>query len=457
MKKLTRILSLLMVCTMLLTFTACNSKPDTSLEESLKGGLSLLDTEKDSNREFTLQIQQGDGYEYCIDGTITKDVMLASVTVLHNGLKSNYKNIIATKGNDLYVNLNSTMTAVEDETDFVFTDSLPFHGKHLLIPNGKTVLTEWFNEMYKTNVHVWSDTRKTQESGKGDYDYNFEYDHDTSAKLPTEMLSKLSASSKSSATLLDKHMGEITKDVNEDYNKALAYLNECIDIDTEEVLKEHETIGARYERLWEQELTALSNLLTQESAHITEGLSYSNKDEESYEHKITFYGKDEKVFGFLHLTITTVDKVDAVSPDAFQTISVKDFMPVFLSNVKHAKGVGYETSDFPYDVTYTSNQLIAVETNGLYKATHTFTFNYDNLTDYSVAYETYELYMHEALMRDAEGTALRLTTESSEPLRNGTGGGQLVYSTTNIPGEYSCSSPVELLNILKELGVPSYD
>jgi hypothetical protein len=456
MKQSTRILSLLMALVTILTLTACNSKPDVSLDESIKGGLSLLDTSKDSNREFTLQIQQGDGYEYCIDGTITKDVMLASVTVLHNGLKSNYKNIIATKGNDLYVNLNSTMSAVEDETDFLFTESLPFHGKHLLIPNGKTALTEWFNEMYKTNVHVWSEVRKNQESCKGDYDYNFEYSHDTSIKLPTEMSAKLSASSNSSATILDKHMNDITKNTSEDYNKILSYLNDCIDIDTEEVLKEHETLGARYERLWGQELNALINLLQQNGAYITEGLSYSSKDE-SYEHKITFYGKDEKIFGSLHLTINTVDKVNPVSPDTFQIISVEDFMPVFLSNVKHAKGVGYETNDFPYDVTYTSNQLVAVETNGLYKATHTFTFNYDNLTDYSVAYETYEVYIHDALMRDAEGTALRLMSESSDALRNGTGGGQLTYSTTTIPGEYSCSSPVELLNLLKELGVPSYD
>lgn len=457
MKKLTRILSLLMACAMLFSLAACSSKPDASLEDSIKGGLSLLDTTKDSNREFALQIQQGDGYEYHIDGTITKDVMLASVTVLHNGLKSNYKNIIATKGNDLYLNLNSTMTAVEDETSFMFTDSMPFHGKHLLIPNGKSILTEWFNEMYITNVHAWSNTRQAQEAIKGDYDYNFEYNHDTSVNLATEMLNKFNASNNSSATLLDKHLTEITKDVNEDYNKALAYLNECIDIDTEEVLKEHETLGARYDRLWAQELTALGNLLKQDGAYIKEGLSYTTKDGESYEHKITFFGKDDKVMGMLKLTVTTVEQVDAVSPDTFQTISIQEFMPTFLSNVKNAKGVGYEVNDFPYDVTYISNQLVAIETNGLYKATHTFTFNYDNLTEYNVAYETYELYIHEALIRNAEKTALNLTAESSEALRNGTGGGYISYSTGTIPEVYSCNSPVELLEILKQLGVPSYD
>ena len=120
MKFFTRILSLSIALAMLLTLTACNSKPDTSLEDSLKNGLLLLDTSKDTNREFTLQIKQGSGYEYCIDGTITKDTMLASVTVLHNGLKSSYKNIIAAKGNDLYINLNNAMTATEDETDFTY-------------------------------------------------------------------------------------------------------------------------------------------------------------------------------------------------------------------------------------------------------------------------------------------------------------------------------------------------
>lgn len=457
MKKLTRILSILMACVMLFSLTACSSKPDASLEDSIKGGLSLLDTSKDSHREFILQIQQGDGYEYCIDGTITKDVMLASVTVLHNGLKSNYKNIIATKGNDLYLNLNSAMTAIEDETSFMFTDSMPFHGKHLLIPNGKSILTEWFNEMYKTNVHVWSNARQDQEAIKGDYDYNFEYNHDTSVTLTTEMLNRFNASNNSSAALLDKHITEATKDVSEDYNKVLAYLNECIDIDTEEVLKEHETLGARYDRLWAQELTALGNLLKQDGAYITEGLSYTTKDSETYEHKITLFGKDNKVLGMLKLTINTVDKVDSVSPDSFQVISVQEFMPTFLSNVKNAKGVGYEVNDFPYDVTYTNNQLVATETNGLYKATHTFIFNYNSLTEYNITYETYELYIHEALVRNAEGTALTITAESSEALRNGTGGGHLSYSTGNIPNEYSCSSPVELLEILKKFGVPSYD
>lgn len=457
MKFFTRILSLSIALAMLLTLTACNSKPDTSLEDSLKNGLLLLDTSKDTNREFTLQIKQGSGYEYCIDGTITKDTMLASVTVLHNGLKSSYKNIIAAKGNDLYINLNNAMTATEDETDFIFTDVQTLQGKYLLIPNGKVALTEWFSEMYKTNVCAWSDARKNQESIKGDYDYNFEYSHDASINLLKGMSEKLDAAKNSPAILLDKHINDITKDTTEDYNKILAYLNECIDIDTEEVLKEHETLGKRYERLWLQELNALTNLLSQDDAYITEGLSYSSKDKESYSHEVKFCGADDKVFGSLTLSVNVVDNVEQISPDAFSTISLQDFMPIMLTNVKHAKGVGYEVSDFPYDVTYTTNQLVAVESNGLYKATHTFIFNYDNPTDYSVSFETYELYIHEALIKNYDGTPLRLTMESSDALRSGTGGGLLSFSTTNIPSEYSCSGPVELLNILKELGVPSYD
>ena len=135
---------------------------------------------------------------------------------------------------------------------------------------------------------------------------------------------------------------------------------------------------------------------------------------------------------------------------------MEDFVGSMLTNVKNAKGVGYETNDFPYVATYTASQLTLTETNDLYKAVHVFDFTGAAATKYTVTFYTYDEDIHIALQNKYNSMNMQLQQSTTDDLLNGTGSGVLIYKTDSLNSKYGAKDPIELLAQLEKLGVPTY-
>lgn len=456
MKKMTKIVSLLLVVVTIFGLTACSNTPDYTVDEMLQKGMAMLDPSGETAREFTLTIAQGEKYNYTFNGRIANGALMSSLTVSRNGLKSNYKNLFLVHDGNLHVNLNGAMSASESEVGFTFTDSSALQGRYLTIPNGYNITKEWMTYLQTNCFAGLKNTRTEQETVKGNYHYNYKYSGAAAIDgILGAALNDTTSKTEEATKKYDEYIQAIVGDAGETFDTVMLYLNDCIDIDTEEIIGEYESLGQHTTSLLAQELTALKNLISIEGSYITEGIYYTTDRGETFQYTLTFCDASGAAYGKIDLLVKAAE-VEAPNPDIYTYITMQDFLGTFLTNVKNVKGVGYETSDFPYTAVYTANRLTLTENNDLYKVTHVFDFSNGSVSKYTVTYYTYEMYMHNALKNKCESMNLQYVNSASDELSAGTGSGYLEYTSQGLGARYSASDPIELLELLKEIGVPTY-
>ncbi|MBQ8806237.1 MAG: hypothetical protein IJZ68_07095 [Bacteroidaceae bacterium] len=456
MKKMTKIVSLLLVVVTLFGLTACSSTPDLTVDEMLQKGYAMLDPAGETTKNFTLTINQGEKYTYTFSGRISDGSIMSSLTVSRNGLKSNHKNMFLVNGGKLYVNMNGAMSAAESEIGFTWTDTSAMQNRYLTIDNGQALMKE-FGDSLKTEVFAdWATTRTATENGKGDHHYNLTYSGDTLHTLMQSLLDKNAAVAAARGEKIDANIKTVTGAAFENFETTMGYYQDKIDIDTEKVTGDYISNGTHFNDLMVQELTALQNLMNLQGSYIMENVSYNADDEsESFQHIITFYAEDGSAFGKISLEVSRAE-VDKIDPTIYNYLTMEDFVGSMLTNVKNAKGVGYETNDFPYVATYTASQLTLTETNDLYKAVHVFDFTGAAATKYTVTFYTYDEDIHIALQNKYNSMNMQLQQSTTDDLLNGTGSGVLIYKTDSLNSKYGAKDPIELLAQLEKLGVPTY-
>lgn len=455
MKKITKIVSLLLVVVTIFGLTACSNTPDYSVDEMLQKGYAMLDPSGDATRNFTITINQGDKYSYTFNGRISNGSILSSLTVSRNGLKSNHKNLFLVSGENLCINMNGAMSASESEIGFKWTDTSALQNRFLTITKGYTYVQDVHTDL-KTKVFAdWATTRTGTSSGKGEFDYNFTYNNETAKNMLATFITKADENTAGTTTKIDDYIKTLTGDSFEVYEKSLSYYQDKVDIETEEINGEYVSTGTHIADLLKQELTSLKNLIDIEGSYITEGVSYTDKKGQSFKHNITFHDKDGKAYGSITIEIND-GTTEAIDTSVFNYVTMEDFVGTMLTNIKNSKGVGYETNDFPYVATYTANQLTLTETNDLYKSVHVFDFENGHVKTYTVTFYTYNLNMHNALTNKYNSMNMKFVASNTDDLEANTGSGVLQYMTEGLSSKYSASDPIELLAKLEEIGVPTY-
>jgi hypothetical protein len=455
MNKMTKIISLVLIAITLFGLTACSNTPDISVDEMLQTGYTMLSPNGETTKKFTLAISQGEKHHYTFSGRVSDGALISSLTVSRNGLKSNYKNMFLVNNGNIHINMNGAMSAAESEIGFTFTDSSALQGKYVTLKNAAASMNEFLTHMHTTTFADWVALRAAKENEKGDYNYNFTYSGDEVKQLLADVATDAKANESTTAEKLDGYIKSWSGDATDIYNMAMLYLQDMVDIDTEEVLGDYETKGTHFTKLMEQEIAALGNLMALDGSYITEGISYSNKREVVFQHTITFCDKNGNAFGSIDFQISE-ENVDKIDMSVYNYITFEDFLGVFLQNVKNTKGVGYETNDFPYIATYTATQLTLTETNDLYKCTHVFDFEENDLRKYTVTFYTYDTSMHNALMHKYDAMKMKLVANELDALTEGTGSGVLQYESETVVSKYDASDPIELLKLLEQTGVPTY-
>lgn len=457
MKKMTtKIVSLLLAATTIFSLAACSKAPEFTVDETLQKGYAMLDPVGDTTKKFTLTINQGDKYAYTFNGRISDGSILSSLTVSRNGLKSNHKNMFLVNNGKLYVNMNGAMSAAESEIGFTWTDTSAMQNRHLTIDNGYTMSKELVDTLKTSVFSEWTTKRNAAENSKGAYQYNFVYSGDTLTTMLNAFASQSSSNAETIVNKIDENIRTITGTSHDVFETSMQYYQDKIDIDSEQVTGEYETVGTHFCNLLQQELSALNNLLSADGSYIEENISYSNKEgAESFTHIIAFCDKNHDTFGKVTLEVQQED-VDKIDPTVYNYLTMEDFIGSMNTNIKNAKGVGYETHDFPYVATYTANQLTLTETNDLYKAVHVFDFYRGTVDAYTVTFYTYEMYMHNALTNKYNSMNMRFVSSNTDELAAGTGSGVLQYASESLSGVYTASDPIELLKILEQIGVPTY-
>ena len=456
MKKMTKIVSLLLVVATLFGLTACSNTPDLPVDEMLQKGYAMLDPAGETTKNFTITINQGEKYTYTFNGRVSDGSIMSSLTVSRNGLKSNHKNMFLVNGGKLYVNMNGALSAAESEIGFTWTDTSAMQNRYLTIDNGYTMATEFANLVKSSVFADWATTRSATSNGKGDAQYNLTYSGDTLKTLMQAMIDDSNASAKTMQEKVDGNLKTITGSAFDLYETSLYYYQDKIDIDTEQKQGEYESHGTHFTTLLTQELGALKNLMDIEGSYITEKISYNTgKNGASFYHAITFCDKDGKAYGKITVEISEAS-VDKIDPSIYNYLTMEDFAGAMLTNIKNAKGVGYETNDFPYVATYTANQLTLTETNDLYKAVHVFDFSGGGVHKYTVTFYTYDYDMHYALQKKYDTMNMTMEHSTTDELEMGTGSGVLRYKSEGVSGKYDAKGPIELLKQLELLGVPTY-
>lgn len=456
MKKMTKIVSLLLIAVTLLGLTACSNAPDFTVDETLQKGYAMLDPAGETTKNFTLTINQGEKYAYTFSGRISDGSILSSLTVSRNGLKSNYKNMFLTNNGKLYINLNGAMSASESEIGFKWTDTSAMQNRYLTVDKGYTMGKDLFNTLKNTVFSEWSTKRASTENSKGSHQYNLTYSGEALKSMLNSFITQSATNTETLTKQINANIQTLTDASFDTFKTSMHYYQDKIDIDTETITGEYETHGTHFCNLLQQELTALSNLLTADGAYVTENISYSDKEgAESFTHIISFCDKDGTAFGKITLEVSQAN-VEKIDPSIYNYLTMEDFIGSMNTNIKNAKGVGYETNDFPYVATYTASQLTLTETNDLYKAMHVFNFERSAVVDYTVTFYTYDMYIHNALANKYNSMNMRFVASDTDKLVDGTGSGVLQYTDDAVAGKYEASDPIELLKLLESLGVPTY-
>ena len=455
MKMFKRITALCLALVLSICLFGCSSEPEISLADSLAKGQELMNPAGETGRQFELTIEQGSNYKYLISGVMKDGKMIASVVVAHNGMKSTYKNLFLVDGNHFSINMNAALTALEIEQSFEFAESDALQGKYLHLENGYKMLTEYQNYLHSLNKTYIDGLRgATENTGRGGYE--FTYTAEALKPVLVDMTNALTTSKDANIAKVQGYITALCSSNIDDYQRAMAYLQDCIDIDTDEVLKEHEQSSTHVYNLLAQELKALTNLLTAEGSYVRETIGYSEAEGASFTHEICMNDKNDKQIARIHLTVSTNNEVATINPSECTYVQMKEFLPLLLTNAKIHKGVGYETSDFPYEVTYTQSAITLVEQHDTYRAVHFFDFTNGRLNKYTVTFETYDYNMHNALTYKYQQLNYQVATNNSSALSAGVGAGVLEVYSEGLPAEYNTGSIIQLLDSIKQIGVPTY-
>lgn len=454
MKFIRNAMALIVSVILMLSFASCSSTPQYSFDETLQKGYAMLPLAKDTAKEYTLEIAQGANNKYILTGYSNGTTGTFSLKVIQNGSYKYYKNLFLVQEDYLYVNMNDTLSAAESEAYFIFSEPVELYNRYLAIPQGYTLLKDFEKTVKDKAFTSVAAARNNASNSRGPYNYCLMFSTEQAKTLLDDIASKLTAEKDAIALKLDSSVRTLSGEKYELYEQIMAYLNDAIDIDTNEQIKDYVLLGEYFVDKMLQEVSKLSNAIQANEGYLYEGFSYGGKSGDSFTKYFEFCKSDNTILGSVTLTVSTIDPPN-VFTSVDNQVSVEDFLRILLSNVKNFKGVGYETSDFPYAVTYTDKSLTAVESNDLFTANYVFTFAGKRITSYEVTIKTYEDSIHNALSRLYLNNGFTLLEDKSEGLIAGTSSGVLKFVIETLPNEYmSASDPVTLYNTIQELGLP---
>lgn len=405
-----KIISLIIVAVMLVALVACNNAPTYTAQEELDLGYKIS-----GSHYFKVNITQGN-YEYDISGNYAgDDIAISEISVKINGLTKSYKNIAYGVGDDLYINLNTLMNAVENQSEFLFYESEQLNYKYLFLEGGnkmlqslKTLLQEKLNPSFMENI-----ANGSQVDIKG-YDYSFMYTwYSESAIQAIEGL----------AGQIDELFAPYVS--NEDFAEAYKLIRE-------------ESIGTHIVNLFKQEL---------EKLHEKEVISvWSYTDTRVFEAITKIEGN--------YITVKTLPDETIQAQGAPENIITYDsFSSIFLTNVKDNRGFAYEYDEFLWTKEVGTNSLTLTRDTDLFK--EVLTFYIDGMGDvrYKVDYTTYDADMHTSLKHwYNSGYTLITDVEPTDTLS-----GRLIYEKNSVESYYAaCKTPRELEKVVAERGVPKY-
>ncbi len=455
MKKFKHVVALLLTIATLLSLVACSSSPKYTEAEATASGYALLNPAEGNDREFNIHIIQGSSYEYILEGVVKDKKSYTSLTVLHKGLKSYYPNLFVVDGDNLFVNLNSAMTATEDQVDFLFTESKELQGRFLEIPNGRVLINELIQAFQQAGMNELVTAREQQEpNGKG-YAFDRIYTNEATKNTLSAMQTKVETNKQALIDKINNVADTWSGDDKETLNTILQYLNGCYDMDDKLVKEEYPSLGEHILGNVIQEITKLATFAQESDVQLEEGITWDSKTN-AFTHDFILW-KGDDIVGCIYVSTSNGTDADTSKVDITKKIGASSFLPILLQNAKNAMGIGYETNDFPFEATYTSNTLTLRESNDVYSAEHIFTMSGGTVIDYVIHIDTYEYYMHDALKRKYEELGYTCTTNNSASLEAGTGSGVLAFHTYTISASYNCDNPVLLLSIMQQIGVPGYE
>lgn len=460
MNRFAKFLSLIFAIAMLVSLVSCTREPTITVDEALQKGQTMLFAADETPRDFTLDIVKDKNYEYIFTGHSCGTQALISLQIIHNGLISNYKNLLLIQGDNMYLNLNNALTISEVEADFIFSETLDLQGKYLEIKSGASTIHDLTQHMQQVFVDTIPHTNAT--FVRGTNTYKTVYTHDSSKDIMAEIATSTLQNKSHIVEALSDCINSNIGNAFDTYKTAFAYLNDCIDIDTEELTGDYVLLDEYITSAIISETQAYANLMALDGYYMSEEFAFNAITLPKFEYSLKFYDNKNVMFSSIYFAMTEAEKIDdslaQLSKESHSLITSEAFMDVLLTNAKNAKGVGYETNDFPYSLTYTNDQLTATETNDLYRAAYVFRFSGRRITSYTVEFFTYETYIHNALAQKYDSLGYEMLDDDTSALITGTGSGYLKFTTDIISPRYSeANSTIELFDIIQEIGLPSYE
>lgn len=461
MSKYKSIVAILLLLCMVFALAACNRGPEYTLEETLQKGHDMLQFTEGINRTYKLTIDKKDtDTQYVITGTSSGTAAKFSLAITEKGLSETYTDIAAVKDKTLYINMDNALSLAEkmSQGDFRFSDTVDLYGKWLVIENGDAYLRDLTNKMRTNIFDGFEENRNTLTSVRGNYTFNYSLEHENAAAIGKDISDKAAAYAGTLQNDIEADIAAIATGKSDEYRKIMAYLQNAVDIDTGKEIEKYVLVGELFKTKLTEWFADFAAMMAEGDSYIQEGITYGVAEKPVFKYRIATYNKDKKEQLAVILEVREVaDEQDVAFKD--KLIDAPLFIDKLLVNVKNAKGVGYESDDFPYDVTYDMMSLTATEKNDMYNATYTFEFSGKVISKYTVKFMTYNSKIHEALRHKYEELGYITKTDYTDTLMyTDDTSGVLEMSTDRIPSAYSSAkNPVELYDILKQKGLPSYE
>lgn len=456
MKKHFRCLSLIMTTILILIFTcSCSGNTPLTATDILNMGKETFTVKPDTTRTFTVNITHENGHQYNLTGNVADGRTVYSLEVLYKGLRSNYKNIAVTADTNLYLGMNSFMTAAEDQLGFMFHESASLQNQYLCINGGADKIADTlasYQSLLFDDITVLR--ANTTPSNDGSL-YTYNYDKNSIVATLDKAIEKVTNDKTNLIAKCDSNINAMVGDNEDVLTSILQYSQGCVNIDTKAVISEHQSIGTKIFTLVYDDLNALKNNMNTDNASAIEHILW-DEDTQAFTHKLSFMQGD-KVIRQIRINSSIPDNAYQFKENIASPIDVSTFLENVLLNAKYSAGVGYESSDFPYEVEYTTDTITLKENNTLYTAVHTFTFENGKFQKYSIDFSTFELYMHKALANKYHNLQYEITVNELGGLSDESSAGRITCSTYSLASKYDTKDVVALVNSIYKLGVPSYD
>lgn len=454
MNKYIKLLSLTMTLILAMLLCACASTPEYTIGDIINLGKKTFEITPESNRTFSIQIAQQSGSKYIIDGRTADGRTAITLTVLNKGLKSKYSNIAVIEGQTLYIGMNNMMTATEDQLGFRFSESASLQGKYLAIPDGYAKLLDVL-AAYETATFGELNTLRTNTTATGGtINPSYEYTQEAFATAIDSAINKTAYNADTLTAKCDDALKALAGDKVPVLTDILKYTQGCIDVDTLKEVSTYKTAGTLVCSLIQSELGKIKEIANTPEATIVETFEWLD-DTQTYSHNLTIKkGEDELWSVNVFSNATETPNENKIALD--QTVDIATFLDTMLINAKNASGIGYESDDFPYGVEYTSSSLTLTEETSTYKAIHNFSFQDGRFVKYTITFETYELYLHTALVHKYTQLGYIVRVDESKGLAASASAGAIQVETTSLSRQYDLEGPLELLSSLRKVGIPTY-